>query len=110
MTADERHLWMNADHAGPGTVSASNVRLDEGKEIDVTMTGSFAMKTAANANYSLAYTVAAGTNETSVSSGGVVATFQTSTSTQSQTVYFTAGTPAYAGTFSDTVTLAIAVK
>lgn len=88
------------------TITATDVRLEEGKVIVVTLSGDFVL-TAGKAE--LPYTVTVGENSTAVVDGTVVATFVTSTEAQSVTLHFAANNPTYAGNYSDTVTFTIAV-
>lgn len=91
-------------------ITAENVRLAEGETIQVTLTGDFALDVAGATEYTLPYTVTAGENPDAVSSGGVVATFGTSTATQTGALHFAAGNPTCAGNYSDTVTFTLSVS
>lgn len=88
------------------TITATDVRLEEGKVIVVTLSGDFTL-TAGTTD--LPYTVTVGEDTTAVANGAVVATFVTSTEAQSVTLHFAADNPTYAGSYSDTVTFTIAV-
>ena len=87
------------------TIQAENVRLEEGENLQVTITGDFMLSN--GSSYQLPYTVKAGNSV--ITSGGVVATFTTSTTAQSSTLSFAAANPQYAGVYSDTVTFTISI-
>ena len=101
-------------YTNSGMLTADNVKLDEGKEIVVTLTSAskFNMQTSASATYKLPYT-AEGTfgKLTDKEAGGIVAKFVTSTAPQNTPVTFTTDeTPQYAGTYTDPVIFTIEVK
>ena len=93
------------------TVSASDVRLLEGKKVQVTLESSFKLTTGEQgAQYELPYTVKVGTSGSAITSGDVVADFTTLDSDKwSSTLHFAAENPTYAGDYKDTVTFNIAV-
>ena len=94
------------------TVSAENVRLLEGKQIQVTLTSDFTLTNDTQnggAATNLSYTVTVGDSATPIVTDGVVATFGTSTTEQTSVLHFAAANPTYAGDYSDTVTFTIAV-
>ena len=93
------------------TVSASDVRLLEGKKVQVTLESSFKLTTSAQgAKYELPYTVKVGTSGSAITSGDVVADFTTLDSDKwSSTLHFAAENPTYAGDYKDIVTFNIAV-
>ena len=79
------------------TVSASDVRLLEGKKVRVTLDSSFKLTT--------------GTSGSAITSGDVVADFTTLDSNKwSSTLHFAAENPTYAGDYKDTVIFNIAVE
>lgn len=94
------------------TVSASNVRLLEGKKVQVTLDSSFKLTTGEQgAKYELPYTVKVGTSGSAITSGDVVADFTTLDSDKwSSTLHFAAENPTYAGDYKDTVIFNIAVE
>ena len=94
------------------TVSASDVRLLEGKKVQVTLDSDFKLTTGAQgAQYELPYTVKVGTSGSEIKSGDVVANFITlDFDNWSSTLHFAAENPKYAGDYNDTVTFNIAVK
>ena len=94
------------------TVSASDVRLLEGKKVRVTLDSSFKLTTGAQgAKYELPYTVKVGTSGSAITSGDVVADFTTLDSNKwSSTLHFAAENPTYAGDYKDTVIFNIAVE
>ena len=94
------------------TVSAENVRLLEGKQIQVTLTSDFTLTNDTQnggAATNLSYTVTVGDSATPIVTDGVVATFGTSTTEQTSVLHFAAANPTYAGDYSDTVTFTISV-
>ena len=93
------------------TVSASDVRLLEGKKVQVTLESSFKLTTGEQgAQYELPYTVTVGTSGSAITNGDVVADFTTLDSDKwSSTLHFAAENPTYAGDYKDTVTFNIAV-
>lgn len=93
------------------TVSASDVRLLEGKKVQVTLESSFKLATGAQgAQYELPYTVKVGTSGSAITSGDVVADFTTLDFDKwSSILHFAAENPTYAGDYKDTVTFNIAV-
>ena len=94
------------------TVSASDVRLLEGKKVRVTLDSSFKLTTGAQgAKYELPYTVKVGTSGSAITNGDVVADFTTLDSDKwSSTLHFAAENPTYAGDYKDTVIFNIAVE
>lgn len=94
------------------TVSASDVRLLEGKKVRVTLDSSFKLTTGAQgAKYELPYTVKVGTSGSAITNGDVVADFTTLDSNKwSSTLHFAAENPTYAGDYKDTVIFNIAVE
>ena len=91
------------------TITASaGVRLLNGQSIQVTLsagTDGFVLTTDQNAE--LEYTVTVNNEE--IQNGGTVATFGTSTDTQTSTLHFAADDPEFAGQYSDTVTFTISI-
>ena len=88
------------------TITATGVRLLEGKVINVTLAGDFTL-TAGTTEWP--YTVTVGDSATEIATGGTVATFETKTTEQTSVLHFTAANPTYAGDYSDTVTFTISV-
>lgn len=104
--------------AADGTITYENdltitadagVRLLENNKIKVTMDSDFYLKTAASATYQLPYTVKVGDSTGAITSGAVVALFETKTTEQTSVLHFAAGNPEYAGNYSDTVTFNISI-
>ena len=94
------------------TVSAENVRLLEGQQIQVTLTSDFTLTNDTQnggAATNLSYTVTVGDSATPIVTDGVVATFGTSTTEQTSVLHFAAANPTYAGDYRDTVTFTISV-
>ena len=100
-------------YTNSGTLKAKDVKLDEGKEIVVSLTSAskFNMQTSASATYKLPYTAEGAFGKlTDKEAGGIVAKFATSTEDQEVPVTFTTDeTPKYAGTFTDPVIFTIEV-
>lgn len=96
-------------------VTASNVRLNEKKELNVSLQSNYKLSVNSTAlTYTLPYTVTAkttnpDTNKAVTAEDPQVATFVTSTADQTVTLHFAANNPAYAGEYSDTVTFTLAV-
>lgn len=88
------------------TITATDVRLLEGKVINVTLAGDFTL-TAGTTDWP--YTVKVGTSDTAIATGDIVATFTTNPAEQTSVLHFAAADPTYAGNYSDTVTFTIAV-
>ncbi len=101
-------------YSNSGTLSASDVKLAEGKEIVVTLTSAskFNMQTSATAEYKLPYTAEGAFGKiTDKTAGGIVAKFATLTAKQEVPVTFTTDeTPTYAGSYSDPVVFTLEVK
>lgn len=92
------------------TITATDVRLEEGKTVKVTLAGGFKLTTGANgATYMLPYTVTVGDNVTAITTGDTVATFNTSIAEQTSVLHFVATNPTYAGDYRDTLTFTISV-
>ena len=92
--------------------ASAGVKLLKGYELRVTMAPSGEDTTftlATDEGATLDYTVTAGDNTTAVASGGLVATFETSTAAQESELKFSAGNPKYSGSYSDEVTFTISV-
>lgn len=89
------------------TLTASNVRLNQGKKLQVTIpTGSVLQLSAGSAT--LNYTI---TNENgiNVGAGSVAATFTTQAADQTATLHIKANDPPFAGDYSGTLKFTIAV-
>ena len=101
-------------YTNSGTLTAEDVKLDEGKEIVVTLTSAskFNMQTSATAEYKLPYTAEGAFGKiTDKTAGGIVAKFATLTAKQEVPVTFTTDeTPTYAGSYSDPVVFTLEVK
>ena len=91
-------------------VTATNIRLDSGKAVYVSLNSDFLLENAQGAA-ALPYTLTI--NDDKKASGDTVATFDTNADLtlvqQSDTLHFTADVPTYAGDYSDTVTFNIAI-
>lgn len=97
-------------YSNSAVITATNIRLNSGKVINVTMDSDFLLENAQGAA-ALPYTLKI--NDTEKASGDTVATFSTNADLtfvqQSDTLQFTAEVPTYAGDYSDTVTFNIAI-
>ena len=97
-------------YSNDAVITATNIRLNNGQVINVTMDSYFLLENAQGAA-ALPYTLTIGTVEKA--SGDTVATFATNADLtlvqQSDTLHFTADVPTYAGDYSDTVTFNIAI-
>ena len=97
------------------TLTASNVRLNEKKELNVSLQSDYKLSVNSTAlTYTLPYTVTAkttspDTNKAVTAEDPQVATFGTNTADQTVTLHFAANNPIYAGDYSDTVTFTLAV-
>ena len=97
------------------TVTASNVRLNEKKELNVSLQSDYKLSVNSTAlTYTLPYTVTAKTTNSAASKNVTaedpqVATFVTNPDDQTVTLHFAAANPIYAGDYSDTVTFTLAV-
>lgn len=89
------------------TLTASNVRLNQGKKLQVTIpTGSVLQLSAGNAT--LNYTIT-NDNGINVDAGSVAATFTTQAPEQTATLHIKANDPPFAGDYSGTLKFTIAV-
>lgn len=87
------------------TLKASNVRLEKGKELHITISNANDYKLTAAGGAELAYTIGGKTPGTE----DVVATFNTQAAEQTKTLHIKADDPQFAGEYSGTLTFAIAV-
>lgn len=86
------------------TLTASNVRLEKGKELHITISNANGYKLTAG-GAELAYTI----DDKTPGTTDVVATFETKTADQSATLHIKAPNPTYAGNYSGTLTFTIKV-
>ena len=97
-------------YSNDAVITATNIRLNNGKVINVTMDSDFLLENAQGAA-ALPYTLTI--NDAEKASGDTVATFNTNADLtlvqQSDALHFAADVPTYAGDYSDTVTFNIAV-
>ena len=92
-------------YKGSGDITTGAVRLLPNQEILVTVTGDFEMTS--DEQIKLPYTMTIDDSPSAVASGDDVATFVTSTDTQSVTLNYSAANPTYAGNYTDTLTFTI---
>ena len=108
VTLDEQ---TDGTYATDAEITATNIRLDNNKIIDVAITSDYLLENAQGAA-DLPYTLEI--NGAEISSGDTVATFETNADLtlvqHSDTLHFAADVPTYAGDYSDTVTFTISVK
>ena len=97
-------------YSNDAVITATNIRLNNGKVINVTMDSDFLLENAQGAA-ALPYTLTI--NSENKASGDTVATFATDADLtavqQSDALHFAADVPTFAGDYSDTVTFNIAV-
>ena len=97
-------------YSNDAVITATNIRLNSGKMVSVSMESDFLLENAQGAA-ALPYTLTI--NDDKKASGDTVATFDTNADLtlvqQSDTLHFTADVPTYAGDYSDTVTFNIAI-
>lgn len=91
------------------TISAKNVRLNQGSSIQVTLAGNEDVFKMSAGQSEWEYEVTVGDSADPISSGAVVATFKTDTKDQSATLHFAADDPAYAGNYTGTVIFTLSV-
>lgn len=90
-------------------IASAGVLLLEGQTIQITLDSDFKLTTGAEAaTYELPYTVTVDNKEIDTENK-VVATFNTNTEEQKETLHFSAENPEYAGEYSDTVTFTISI-
>lgn len=87
------------------TLKASNVRLEKGKELHITISDAKGYKLTATGTATLDYTINDGTPSTT----DVVATFETKAPEQTKNLHIKAADPEFAGEYSGTLIFAIAV-
>lgn len=91
------------------TLTASNVRLNEGKTLQILLGSDFQLEIKDKPTFEkLPYKVIIGEKQLT-STDNLCATFGTSTADQTVTLHFAADNPKYAGDYSDTVTFTLAV-
>ena len=91
------------------TVTAENVRLNEGKVLQISLGSDFQLGIKDKpALTKLPYKVTVGEEEVT-STKNQCAVFETNTADQKVTLHFAAGNPTYAGDYTDTVTFTLAV-
>ena len=91
------------------TLTASNVRLNEGKSLQILLGSDFQLEIKDKPNFEkLPYKVIIGEKQLT-STDNLCATFGTSTADQTVTLHFAADNLKYAGDYSDTVTFTLAV-
>lgn len=88
------------------TLTASNVRLNQGKKLQVTIADGSVLQLSAG-SATLNYTITVGSTE--VSANSVVATFATQAADQTATLHIKANDPEFAGEYSGTLTFTIKV-
>ena len=89
------------------TLTASNVRLNQGKKLQVTIADGSILTLESAEHAKLNYTITVGSTE--VSANSVVATFATQAADQTATLHIKANDPPFAGDYSGTLKFTIAV-
>ncbi len=89
------------------TLTASNVRLNQGKKLQITIPDNSVLQLSAG-NATLNYTIA-NDNGINVGAGSVAATFETQAAEQTATLHIKANDPPFAGDYSGTLKFTIAV-
>ena len=89
------------------TLTASNVRLNQGKKLQVTIADGSILTLESAEHAKLNYTITVGSTE--VSANSVVATFATQAADQTATLHIKANDPEFAGEYSGTLKFTIAV-
>lgn len=90
------------------TLTASSVRLNQGKKLQVAIADGNSFQLSAG-NAKLPYTITVNNNSTNVGAGSVVANFTSQTANQSATLHIQANDPQYAGEYTGTLKFTIAV-
>lgn len=88
-------------------LKASNVRLNQGKKLQVTIADGSILTLESAEHAKLNYTITVGSTE--VSANSVVATFTTQAADQTATLHIKANDPPFAGDYSGTLKFTIAV-
>lgn len=89
------------------TLTASNVRLNQGKKLQVTIADGSILTLESEEHAKLNYTITVGSTE--VSANSVVATFTTQAPDQTATLHIKAKDPEFAGDYKGTLKFTIAV-
>lgn len=89
------------------TLTASNVRLNQGKKLQITIPDNSVLQLSAG-NATLNYTIT-NDNGINVDAGSVAATFTTQAADQTATLHIKANDPPFAGDYSGTLKFTIAV-
>ena len=89
------------------TLTASNVRLNQGKKLQVTIADGSILTLESAEHAKLNYTITVGSTE--VSANSVVATFTTKAADQTATLHIKANDPPFAGEYKGTLKFTIAV-
>ena len=89
------------------TLTASNVRLNQGKKLQVTIADGSILTLESAEHAKLNYTITVGSTE--VSANSVVATFTTQAADQTATLHIKANDPPFAGEYKGTLKFTIAV-
>lgn len=89
------------------TLTASNVRLNQGKKLQVTIADGSILTLESAEHAKLNYTITVGSTE--VSANSVVATFTTKAPEQTATLHIKANDPPFAGEYKGTLKFTIAV-
>lgn len=108
VTLDKKQAGETVTYEKDLKLTASNVRLNQGKKLQVTIPDNSVLQLSAG-SATLNYTITVDNNSTSVGAGSVVATFATQPTEQTATLHIKANDPEFAGNYSGTLKFTIAV-
>ena len=106
VTLDKKQAGETVTYEKDLKLTASNVRLNQGKKLQVTIADGSVLQLSAG-SATLNYTITVGSTE--VSANSVVATFTTQAADQTATLHIKANDPPFAGDYSGTLKFTIAV-
>lgn len=107
VTLDKKQAGETVTYENDLTLTASNVRLNQGKKLQITIPDNSVLQLSAG-SATLNYTIT-NDNGINVSAGSVVATFTTKAADQTATLHIKANDPEFAGDYSGTLKFTIAV-
>lgn len=109
VTLDKKQAGETVTYEKDLTLTASNVRLNQGKKLQVTIADGSILTLESAEHAKLNYTITVDNNSTSVGAGSVVATFATQPTEQTATLHIKANDPEFAGEYKGTLKFTIAV-
>lgn len=107
VTLDKKQAGETVTYEKDLELKASNVRLNQGKKLQVTIADGSILTLESAEHAKLNYTITVGSTE--VSANSVVATFTTQAPEQTATLHIKANDPPFAGDYSGTLKFTIAV-